>query len=108
MMGKKINFKGMNHATETMQQLHRHGVMRQQLKDKQQIERLAAALDNQIAVKRNTNFTDRCSLNSSVNRNKNNFTQDYFNSAIESRNATSFIQAEKAKQWDLQQYRRQL
>ena len=28
MMGKKINFKGITHATDTMQQLHRHGMMR--------------------------------------------------------------------------------
>ena len=34
-MGKKINFKGINHAADTIQQLHRHGMMRQQLKDKQ-------------------------------------------------------------------------
>jgi hypothetical protein len=46
MLGHRIDFKGMDHATKTINDIRKQGVMRQQMKKKQQIERLAAALDN--------------------------------------------------------------
>jgi hypothetical protein len=45
MLGHRIDFKGIDHATKTINDIRKHGMMRQQVKQKQQIEKLAAALD---------------------------------------------------------------
>jgi hypothetical protein len=45
MLGQKIQFKGFDHATKTINEIRNQGIMRNKIKEKLQIEKLAASLD---------------------------------------------------------------
>mgnify|MGYP007096471483 FL=1 len=45
MLGHKVDFENMSHATKTIMQLRKHGIQQQMIAQKQEIQKIATALD---------------------------------------------------------------
>lgn len=45
MLGHKVDFENMSHATKTIMQLRKHGIQQQMIAQKQEIQKIASALD---------------------------------------------------------------
>lgn len=47
-LGKKVQFRNLNHASRTIQQLRHHSDLQQMLQEKYRLSKIAGALDQQV------------------------------------------------------------
>ena len=95
MLGHKVDFENISHAKKTIIQLRKHGIQQQMIAQKQEIQKIATALDQQLYQQRKNGMKPRSSNRSpymntmisptskSTNFQSNEFSRKFFNQTID-------------------------